>query len=212
MRFRVGQPLGYRPQQVLSLYVFTLTLFATGIAFGALAIGFLSPTQKHELAGSLGLFFAELRHGGVAEPDVAFRYAMGYHFKVLGLLWLLGLSVVGLPFIVVAVFLKGMVLGFTVGLLVSQSGWEGFLFALTAVVPPNLLVVPAVLVVSVAGMAFSLGLIRNHFLARRQPMWPAFLRYAALVPVSALALVTASWVQAYLSPAMMRVVAQMVSG
>ncbi|GAB6931846.1 stage II sporulation protein M [Calditerricola satsumensis] len=212
MRFRVGQPLGYQPQQVLSLYVFALALFATGIAFGALAIGFLSPTQKHELSGSLGLFFSELRHGGVAEPELAFRYALGYHFKVLGLLWLLGLSVVGLPFIVVVVFLKGMVLGFTVGLLVSQSGWEGFLFALTAVVPPNLLVVPAVLVMSVAGMAFSLSLIRHHFLTRRQSLWPAFLRYAALVPVSTLALAVASWFQAYLSPAMMRLVAQMVSG
>ena len=77
----------------------------------------------------LGYFFRGLEQNTIAEPKIAFQHSMGDHLKTLGLMWILGLSIIGIPLILILIFLKGLVIGFTVGFLVSQLSWRGLWFA-----------------------------------------------------------------------------------
>ncbi|WP_279401536.1 stage II sporulation protein M [Piscibacillus salipiscarius] len=54
----------------------------------------------------------------------------------------------------VLLFLKGIVIGFTVGFLVNQLSWKGFLLSITSVAPQNLLIVPAYLLIVASSMIF----------------------------------------------------------
>ena len=45
-------------------------------------------------------------------------------------LWVLGLTVVGLPFVLALDFLKGVLVGFAIGMLVREFAWKGLLFSL----------------------------------------------------------------------------------
>lgn len=51
------------------------------------------------------------------------------HLKWVGLIWVCGLSVIGLPGILVLNFLKGVLIGFSVGYMVGQYSWKGLLFS-----------------------------------------------------------------------------------
>ena len=67
------------------------------------------------------------------------------HLKWIGLIWILGLSVIGLPGILILDFLKGVLIGFTVGYLVGQYSWKGLLFALVSIAPQNLFIIPVLM-------------------------------------------------------------------
>ena len=42
--------------------------------------------------------------------------------------------------------MKGMVVGFTVGFLVNQMGWNGFLLSFVSVLPQNFIIIPVFIV------------------------------------------------------------------
>ena len=86
------------------------------------------------------------------------------HGKWLLAVWLLGVTVVGAPFVLVLDFLKGVLIGFSLGVLVQAYGWKGMLFALAAMVPGNLLVLPALLFASVSSVAFALHVFRYRLM------------------------------------------------
>lgn len=200
----IRQTLQFHVQSQMSLYLFVGVLFMMGVIFGAVIVNTLSPVQKENLLGYLGYFFQGMDQDAIADPKIAFQHSLGGHFKNLGLMWILGISVIGMPFIFVLIFLKGLVIGFTVGFLVSQLSWDGLWFSFLAVVPHNLLIVPAWMVVAVSGIAFSLLLAKNRLIQRRGRIYPHFLSYSTLATLMACVLVVASFFEAYVSPVLMR--------
>ncbi|OYD09785.1 stage II sporulation protein M [Paludifilum halophilum] len=201
---RLSESLRVHVQSQLSLYVFVAVLFMMGVIFGAVIVNTLSPVQKENLLDYLGHFFRGMDRDTIADPKVAFQHSLGDHFKTIGLMWILGVSVIGMPFIFVWIFLKGLVIGFTVGFLVSQLSWEGLWFAFVAVVPHNLIIVPALIVVAVSGVAFSMQLARNRLIQRRGTIYPEFLSYSVLVTIMACVLVVSALFEAYAAPVFMR--------
>jgi stage II sporulation protein M len=203
-RKKLGDTLRLHVKNQMSLYLFITVLFMMGVVFGAVVVNTLSPVQKEGLLEYLGYFFRGLDQNTIAEPEIAFQHSMGDHLKNLGLMWMLGLSIIGIPLILILIFLKGLVIGFTVGFLVSQLSWRGLWFAFLSVVPQNLLVVPAMIIMAVSGIHFSLLLVRNRLISRRGTIYPEFLAYSGLVMAMAVVLVFASLFEAYLSPVLMR--------
>src|SRR5699024_2242032 len=165
----------------LSLYLFVGVLFMMGVIFGAVIVNALSSVQKENLLNYLGHFFQGLDQKAIADPKIAFQHSLGSHIKTLGLMWLLGVSVFGMPFIFVLIFFKGLVISFTVGFLVNQLSWEGLWVSFLAVVPHNLLLVPSLIIVAVSGIAFSILLVKNRLIQRRGTIYPQFLSYSILV-------------------------------
>jgi stage II sporulation protein M len=56
--------------------------------------------------------------------------------------WLLGLTVIGLPLIMVVIFLRAFSLGFTLGFLIQQKAGTGVLVSLVSVLPQSAPVYP----------------------------------------------------------------------
>ncbi|MCD1260723.1 stage II sporulation protein M [Paenibacillus athensensis] len=196
----------------LSLYIFVSVLFVIGVVFGAVMVNALSLDQKQEMSRHLGSFFQQMNEGVAFDSQQSFTQSFGMHMKWLLLIWLFGLSIIGLPLILVLDFLKGVLIGFSVGYLVGQMSWPGLLFALASIAPQNLIIIPALLVCSVAAMAFSLYMIKNRFLQRRGSMYTSFMRYTSVTLVMAVFLLGAALYEGYLSPELIRWVTPTLAG
>jgi stage II sporulation protein M len=194
----------------LSLYIFVSVLFVMGVIFGALMVNALSLEQKQEVTRYLGSFFHSIDQGLSVDGKIAFWQAFFMHTKWILLIWILGISVVGLPIILILDFFKGVLIGFTVGYMVGQLSWKGMLFALVSVVPQNLIIIPALMISSVAAISFSLYLIKNRFFQQKGSIRQPFANYA-LVNVLMVALVFgAALFEAFLSPILMKWVTPML--
>ncbi|KYG30698.1 stage II sporulation protein M [Alkalihalobacillus trypoxylicola] len=190
-----------------SIYVFTIVLFIMGIIFGAIIVNSMSLTQKHDLYMYLTQFFGQVSNGHVAESSDIFSKSFIHYAKYIGLMWLLGLSIIGLPIIFVILFLKGVVVGFTVGFLVNQLGFHGFLLSFASIMPQNFILIPAFIIVGATSAAFCIRLIRQQFLKQYAvPIFPMFMRYSLLILCVGAAVAFAAVIEGYLSPSLMRMV------
>lgn len=201
---RWSQTIQSHVENLKSLYLFMTVLFVVGIIFGGIVVEVLDITQKEGLLNYLGHFFQGLKQDEIADPEITFQHALGGHMKILGIMWILGISVIGIPILLFSIFLKGLVIGFTVSFLVSQLSWKGLWFAFVAVVPHNLLVIPAYMIIAVSGIHFSLYMVKNRLIRHRGAIYPQFVSYCLLVTCMAVLLLIAAGIEAYLSPIWMK--------
>ncbi|MCA1058250.1 stage II sporulation protein M [Rossellomorea aquimaris] len=205
-----SNPLVQHVQTHSSIYLFIITLFLMGIIFGAIVVNSLSFAQKEDLYFYLSKFFSEMEDGSMTSAEELFRQSFLHNVKYLGLMWLLGISIIGLPLIFVLLFMKGVVVGFSVGFLVNQMGWSGFLLSFVSVLPQNIIIIPAFIFIGAISASFSLTLIRKIFMRQTSSMQfqmiPFLSRYVIFM-VMAIAIVTvAASIEAYLSPNLMEAV------
>ncbi|WP_416827102.1 stage II sporulation protein M [Ectobacillus polymachus] len=190
-----------------SLYLFICILLVMGVIFGAILVNSLQDSQKQDLYFYLNKFFVQVSEGKFASSGEMFQQSYLSHIKYTGFIWLLGISMIGLPVIFILLFLKGVVVGFTVGFLVNQLGWKGILLSFAAVLPQNLIIIPVFLIMTAVSISFSLRMIRHQFVRKMNgPLLPFFIRYTVFFIIVGVVLVFASAIEAYLSPTLMKTI------
>jgi stage II sporulation protein M len=195
-----------------SIFLFIVVLFLMGVIFGAIVVNSMSITQKEDLFYYLSQFFGQVSSGKEAEDNDLFLQSFFHNSKFIGLMWILGISIIGLPVILILLFIKGMVVGFTVGFLVSQMGWQGFLLAFVSILPQNLIIIPVFIMMAALSVIFSLRMIKKQFMKKyAQPILPFFKRYIFALIVAGIFIVAASGIEAYLSPWLMKTMISSIS-
>ncbi len=168
-------------QEHATIYVFMIILFLTGVIFGAIIVNSMNFIQKQDLYFYLERYFMQLTNNEEIEASSILKSSFFYHAKYLLLLFILGLSVIGLPVVWILLFLKGLVVGFSVGFIVNQLGIKGLLLASFSIAPQNLLIIPIYVSAGSLAMIFSLTLLGKLFSHRvSQPILHPFGKYVTI--------------------------------
>ncbi|CAG9622371.1 stage II sporulation protein M [Sutcliffiella rhizosphaerae] len=194
-----------------SLYLFIVVLFFMGVIFGAIVVNSMNFSQKQDLFVYISRFFGQVEEGHIANQKDIFFQSYFHNIKYVLLMWVLGISIIGLPVILVLLFLKGVVVGFTVGFLVNQLSWKGFLLSFVAILPQNMISIPAYIIIGALSVAFTLKMIRQQFVKRiQEPFFQQFIRYSMAMGVILMLLVAASLIEAFASPVFMKSVVSLL--
>ncbi|MCI3920214.1 stage II sporulation protein M [Paenibacillus sp. TRM 82003] len=209
-------------KEMLPIYLFVCTLFVMGVIFGALLVNAMTLQQKQDVGQYLNAFLSnyaaspvDAAAAGTSPTDASTTAvgatggatvweAFGAHARWIFFIWMLGLSVVGVPLILLLDFLKGVLVGFTVGYLAGQWSWKGVVFALASVAPQNLVAVPTIIVASAAAIAFSLVLVRNRLLHKNGTLGRPFAAFSITSLVLTLLLLGVSFFEVYVSPGLLQ--------
>src|SRR5690606_7303952 len=107
MRKRLSSNLITRHlQEHSSIYLFLMVLFLMGIIFGAIMVNSLSDHQKEDLFYYLNQFFGQVEEGAMVSSQDLLKLSFLHNLKFAGLIWILGVSIIGLPLIFVLLFIK----------------------------------------------------------------------------------------------------------
>lgn len=196
------QGMGKYLRENIVKYFFAVLVFMIGIVIGAMAIRILPEAERSELAGYLNVYLGSLSSGALQSSDLI-GSVIFTHLKTLAVIWGLGFTLIGLPFILLIILLRGVIIGFTVGFLVNEFVFKGLLLALVAVLPHNFLAIPILLVMSVSAMNFSLRLLQ-HKEYHKQSLLYAALSYSGVWGILCIGMVFSSLLEVYISPVFMR--------
>ncbi|QXM06076.1 stage II sporulation protein M [Crassaminicella indica] len=142
------------------IYFFVCMFFIIGISSGAFTVKALGDYQKQELISYMKNFFQVLSNKPIDASSVL-KQSLINNLQTAALIWILGITVIGMPLILLLVAIRGLIIGFTVGFLVEQLGFKGVIFSLISIFPQNLLIVPSIIIIAVIGIGFSKMLIGN---------------------------------------------------
>lgn len=163
MNFNKNNVMLNHLRENVTIYIFMMTLFLTGIIFGAVTVNSMTFVQKQDLYFHLERYFIQLSgEEAIASKDILKR-SFFFHVKFLSLLFILGLTIIGLPIVWVLIFIKGLVIGFSVGFIVNQLGGQGLLLATLSIAPQNIIIIPIYIIAGSLSMIFSLSLFYKLF-------------------------------------------------
>lgn len=148
-------------RQHITIYIFICGLFLMGIIFGAIVVNSMNFIQKENLFFYLTQFFEQTIEQDAKNHTTIFKNSYFFHLKYLLLLYVLGLSIIGLPILWILIFAKGLFIGFTVGFIVNQLGFQGLILATLTVAPQNIIIIPIYIIGASFAMIFSLMLIQK---------------------------------------------------
>jgi stage II sporulation protein M len=181
------------------------SFFVIGVVFGALAVRSVGPHDRAEIVTYLGDAFRGLTPAPPGESGLLLKNALLRSIKQVAILWVLGISLVGVPATLVMAIVRGFFTGFTVAYMASEMGWRGVGVAAAGHLPQGLLEIPALLIAATASVSFSLQVIRSWTERRKVPnFYPALARFTGALFATWLALLAAALVESYLTPALVR--------
>lgn len=191
----------------LPLYLALLLLFVVGLGFGAIATEKLSPLQKEDLMNYVANVYATINDedGPILQKvEVFYQSVMNNVVRATGVIFLLGLTVVGAPIILGIVFARGFVLGFTVGFLVRETMLKGIVFSSVSILPHNILAVPAILLAAGAALSFSATAFKTLVGISKDSVYGQFMSTTFLSVCSSLLLVFSAIIETYLTPVLIQ--------
>ena len=203
--------LGRYFRKSAGVYILVVALFLLGVVAGSLAVNALNGTQQSELADYFEVFLRGLtRTADTVPPDQVTAGALQAYLKTTGMMWVLAVSVAGIPFVGLLLAIKGFALGFAASFLMQQMGARGVVFSLVAVLPQNLIAIPALLIIGASSISFSLATLAARRKRRQFPWVREFLGFSLLILIMAVCLFAASLIEGYVSPALMRFISRIM--
>lgn len=119
------------------------------------------------------------------------------------LIWLLGISIIGIPIIIISIFIKGFLVGFSFISIVITYGVKGLLIALIYTLP-NIINLFSSFLLGYYAISFSGMIYRNVFKKETQNFSPIVKRYIKIGIIFLIFSILISLVESYLVPQILK--------
>ncbi|APM38621.1 stage II sporulation protein M [Clostridium kluyveri] len=143
------------------LYIISLVCFFTGIVIGIYSVRYMGGFEKSDLLSYLKNFTKVVDSGNVNYKSI-FLETLKNNIPIILMVWFLGLTMIGIPVILIIDIIKGFTIGFTMSFVISSMGIKGMWFSFLGVLPQNIIYIPCIIFSSVLAMEFSLMLFKDR--------------------------------------------------
>lgn len=194
------------------LYVISLLCLFTGIVLGIYSVRYMGEFEKSDLVNYLKNFTTTIDSGSVNYKSILFQ-TLKNNIPVILAVWFLGLTMIGIPIILIIDIIKGFTIGFSISFIISEMGIKGIWISLLGVLPQNIIYIPCIILSSVFAMEFSLMIFKD----RSKVQWKSHIlvsitSYSISFLIVAMIMCIGFFMEAYLTPNMIKFVAVSLEG
>ncbi len=115
-----------------SIYISLILVVIIAVLFGTFFIKVLSIEDKKTLVEHINLYFENIKNNNISNN--LYNNLLNNNITLF-IIWILGFSVIGLPFIIIILFYKGFSLSFTVASLLYNFKFDGIFVSLIYIFP-----------------------------------------------------------------------------
>lgn len=181
-----------------------------GISAGTFTVNGLSSIQREELTNYVQGFLS-LMDNQIIDSNELLRLAIIENAKIVLILWILGVMIIGIPFIFFIIGIKGFILGFSSGIIIKTLGFKGIIFSLFALLSKEIFILPAIIAIGVNGMNFSINIIKNKSIKHmfKENLKTDFFAYCFVTLFFSLFIILGALIEAYITPVLIRIISPM---
>lgn len=139
--------------------IFLLGLLAIGIICGSLFNVIISKSDQVIVNDYLANFFNKITNNELNFMN-CFKDSLVFNYLYVLFIWILGISIIGLPIILFMFFGKAFTLGFTIAAIIKHYGVKGCLISLAYVFPHYIVNVFVFTVLTIYALSLSIRMIK----------------------------------------------------
>lgn len=142
-----------------NLMLFLIILGFIAIIAGSFFVTILNVSDKTLINDHLKLYLDNIENGNINYLLFIKNNLLTNVIYIL-IIWLLGISIIGLPILVIVFFLKCFILGFSIGSIFNCFSIKGIYFSLVYIFPGEVINIISFAIITMYAMSFSIRLIQ----------------------------------------------------
>lgn len=190
------------PYKNINFFVYTILLL--GLISGSIFLLNLKEVDKNTAILQIQNFISNINNNKI-DNGQAFKNSIMVNYIFVFLIWGFGLSIIGIIFNIFLTYIKGFIIGFTVGSIILCYKAKGLLLAFTYVFFGQLINVVVICLLTIYSVMFTknlFGIIFSKTLKKRNYM---IKKYLIILIISIVLTFIASLSEIYLFPTVLRV-------
>lgn len=190
----------------LFLYLITILFIATGMIVGLYCVKYMQDVDKSSLISYITSITTSSSSAIMDTPKIFWGAVKNNLPMIIGL-WILGLTFIGAPIILLINLYKGFSLGFTFSFFIYALKERGVVLATLGVLPQNIIYVPCIIFLSVISLHFSIIGIKEKFSKKYIPSSQSNVRnYTMIFLLTICVMGIGFFIEAFITPALLKVV------
>lgn len=187
------------------MLVFLFTLLFMAVLFGSFFATKLSTNDLEEIKSSLDTFFSMTKQNKL-NPLPTFFQSFGANMMFTIAIWILGISVIGAPLMIVLFFMKAFTLGFTIASMIKIYRLKGLLYSLIYIFPHQVINLLVFIFFIMFSMSLSITLFQALLKKKTVDFSKVMNRYVFILAITIGILIITSLLEIYLMPFLFRMV------
>ena len=171
-----------------------------GLLFGSIYITILNNNDKKELLNNVSIYFDDFKNITFQDKLNIFKESFIKNIIYFLLIWLLGISIIGFPIILIMIFYKSFLLGFSISSIFAKYKVGGLYKILIYILPSKIILIILTIFLAIFSINLSNKLI-NSCIKKKTFNFNAYMgKYFLLLIICILACVITSLIDAFIMP------------
>lgn len=186
-------------------YIFLLTIILIGFISGIIFSNILSYNDHQEISNTLKDYFLGIKNNQSINYLGNFLNIFSVNYLYMLLIWIFGLSIIGIilnPFIL---YFKSFVIGFSVGIIISVYSYLGILGSLLYLFPHLLINLLVYTLLSFYGIKLSIKLFKALFLQKNFNFQELVKKYLKILGLASIILLITTLYETFLADFVMKI-------
>lgn len=185
------------------IYLFLSIVFIIGLIFGSIFITILDEPDKNNVITQISSFFDQIKDNNIDYLKTLKNSVTGNLLYIV-LIWLLGISIIGIPIIIIMLFAKGFMIGFSIAAIIVKYKIIGLLGAITYIFPHIILSLLTIFMISYYALRLSFNMLKAVIERKNINFSEIINRYSFIMLIGLISMVIASLIEAFISPYIIR--------
>lgn len=181
------------------IITFLFILIIIGIISGSLFLTILSKTDQQLVIDYITQFMNSIINDKIIYSDTL-KNSLWNNLSYIVIVWLLGISIIGLPIIIFMFFSKIFVLGFSIGSFILTYKWKGLIYAFTYVFPIHIVNIFIFILLTLYAIKMSNNLIYSIFKKKEVNFKQIINKYLLILAISIIAMLIFSLYETFIIP------------
>lgn len=183
------------------ILLFLIIISISGIVAGSFFITVLSPNDKMMINDALSNFLSQY---GQTNIKIELINNFIINFLYILLIWVLGLSVIGLPIVILLVFIKSFLISFTISSFIFKYKYKGILLGIIYNIPHNIINLIIYIYLGVYSIKFSLSMIDTILNKKNLNLKRLFNKYLVVLIISFVFITLTTLYETYIMPLLLK--------
>lgn len=185
---------------------FIMFIIILGIISGSLFLVVLKDTDHNLVIEKINTFFTNINTNNINNIE-AFKNAFIENIIFVILVWILGMSIIGIIINIFMIYLKGFIIGFSLSSFFLVYKYKGLLAALIYVFPTSIINILVCLLLGVYSVLFTINLWKIIFLKEKNYNMKKFIKkYFLVLIICIILIIISSLTEGFLVPSLLKLV------
>lgn len=185
--------------------IFIISILILGVITGSIFIHIVDSTDRELIVNKITNFINDISTSNI-NTITSLKNSLMINFTYVFIIWILGMTIIGLPFNIFLVYLKGFVIGFSLSSFIVLYKLKGILLAILYLLFGQLLNVFIVLILGIYSIMFTNKLLRQIFKEKNSTILHFLKKYTLILLFGIVATIVSSLLESFLLPTIIRLI------